>query len=94
MKQKKTLKKSLQVLKDNVLIETLETKYQTKSGLINPEQYDEKAHYGKVIGIGEEVKRVSEGDLVYFNKYSWTPFPYGEKEFGVLKEEDILAVER
>ena len=69
---------SFKPLADNVLVEQLEAKTQTASGLILPSSDVEKPHATVVaVGPGKRLKdgsrstmSVSEGDIVVFAKYN------------------------
>ncbi len=81
----------LNILGDNILVEPIKPDIETESGLISPTQYEDKAFAGKVIKVGNEVKRIKIGSIVYFNKYSTTSFIFDAKEYLILKIEDIIA---
>lgn len=85
--------RKLRATRDNIIIKPISTKVETESGIIIAEQYEDKSYSGEVILVGESVASVNIGDIVYFNRYSATTFPYRDKEYLVMKEEDVLAVE-
>lgn len=69
----------------------------TKSGIVLPDTVDkEKPEQGKVIAVGpgEDIKKsgVKKGDTVLFGKYSGDDIKFDNKEYKVLKEEDIFAI--
>ena len=92
---------SFKPLGDNVLVEQLEAKTQTESGLILPSSDVEKPQRATVVatGPGKRLKdgtrstmSVSEGDIVIFAKYnSGEKLNLDGKEYMILKESDILA---
>lgn len=92
LKQIKDQRK-LRALSNNIIVSPISTSVETESGILITEQYEDKSFSGEVILTGEAVSNISIGDIVYFNRYSATPFPYKDKEYLVLKDEDILAVE-
>jgi len=73
----------------------------TKSGIVLPDTIDkEKPEQGKVIAIGpgridSNGKRipmnVKKGDIVLFTKYTPNEVKIKNKEYLIIKEEDILA---
>lgn len=84
--------KNLKLLADNVLVEPISPNIETQSGLIAPTQYEDKAFMGRVIKIGEDIKKKNLiGSIVYFNKYSTTSFIFDGKEYLILKVEDLIA---
>ena len=91
----------IQPLGDRVVIEVLEAKEKTKGGIVLPETAKEKPQEGKVVAVGkgkvtDDGKVVSlevkVGDKVLYGKYSGTEVNIDEKEYLIVKEEDILAI--
>ncbi|MDD5439792.1 MAG: co-chaperone GroES [Candidatus Omnitrophica bacterium] len=91
----------IQPLGDRIMVEVLEAKERTKSGIVLPDTAKEKPQEAKVIAVGkgkvsDEGKvippEVKAGDTVLFGKYSGTEIAVDEKEYLILKEEDILAI--
>lgn len=88
-------------LSDHVLVEQVEAKTKTASGLILPSSDTEKPQQATVlaVGPGKRLKdgthadmSVVEGDIVLFAKYnSGEKITLDGKEFLILKESDILA---
>lgn len=95
-------KVNIQPLGDRVLVEPLEaTKEQIKGGIVIPDSAKEKPLEAKVIALGtgkldEKGNKipfnVKVGDTVLTSKYGGTEVKYDEKDYKILKEEDILAV--
>ncbi|MHB1664562.1 MAG: co-chaperone GroES [bacterium] len=88
-------------LQDRILVERLQEEEKTKSGLFIPDAAKEKPMQGKVIAVGngrtsEDGKKipleVKEGDLVLFAKYSGNEIKVDDKEYLIMKEDDVLAV--
>lgn len=95
------LKMAIQPLSDRVVVEVLEAKEKTKGGLVVPDTAKEKPQEGKVISVGKgrisnEGKQITPevktGDKILFGKYSGTEITIDEKEYLIIKEEDILAI--
>lgn len=88
-------------LYNNVLLKKVEATHMTKSGIITS-QKEENEEYAIVEAVSgaKEVKindRVYEmplkkGDKVMFKKYSGTDIKDGDKEYILIKAEDILAI--
>jgi len=94
-------KVKIRPLGDRIVVEPLEAEEKTKGGIILPDTAKEKPQEGKVVAvgkgkIGEDGKPVSMevkvGDKVLYGKYSGTEITIDDKEYIILKEEDILAV--
>jgi chaperonin GroES len=88
-------------LHDRILIERLEEKEVKKGGIIIPDTAKEKPQEGKVIAVGngkvtEEGKKipldVKAGDKILFGKYSGSEVKLDDKEYLILREEDVLAI--
>ena len=88
-------------LYNNVLLKKVEATHMTKSGIITS-QKEESEEYAIVEAVSgtKEVKindRVYEmplkkGDKVMYKKYSGTDIKDGDKEYILIKAEDILAI--
>lgn len=91
----------IQPLGDRVVIEVLEAKGKTKGGIVLPDTAKEKPQEAKVVAVGkgkvsDDGKviplEVKVGDKILYGKYSGTEVTLDEKEYLIIKEEDILAV--
>jgi chaperonin GroES len=92
---------TIKPLGDRVLIEALDAKETSKSGIIIPDTAKERPQEGRVIAVGpgrinEEGKRIApevkKGDTILYGKYSGTEVKIEDKEYLILRETDILAV--
>ena len=88
-------------LHDRILVERLEEKEVKKGGIIIPDTAKEKPQEGKVIAVGngkvtDEGKKipldVKAGDKILFGKYSGSEVKLDDKEYLILREEDVLAI--
>jgi chaperonin GroES len=88
-------------LHDRILVERLEEQEVKKGGIIIPDTAKEKPQEGKVIAAGngkvtDEGKRipldVKAGDRILFGKYSGSEVKLEDKEYLILREEDVLAI--
>jgi chaperonin GroES len=88
-------------LHDRILVERLEEKEVKKGGIIIPDTAKEKPQEAKVIAVGngkvgENGKKipldVKAGDKILFGKYSGSEVKIDDKEYLILREEDILAI--
>ncbi len=92
---------AIQPLGDRILVKLLEEEGKTAGGIILPDTAKEKPQEAKVLAVGKgrlledgTVKplEIKVGDTVLFAKYSGTEVNHEEKEFLILREDDILAV--
>jgi chaperonin GroES len=88
-------------LHDRLLVERLEEKEVKKGGIIIPDTAKEKPQEGKVIAIGngkvtDEGKKipldVKAGDKILFGKYSGSEVKIDDKEYLIMREDDVLAI--
>ncbi len=91
----------LKPLYGRVIVEPETAEEITKSGIVIPETADkEKPQQGKVVAVaawrleGDKKKpmQLKVGDKVLFPKFGGDEIKIKEKEYMVLKEEDILAI--
>jgi len=82
---------NLQPLADWVVAEQEEAATKTASGLYLPDKTTEKPKIAKVTKIGAKVKEIKVGDRIVYKSYSTTEVKVGDKEYILVKEEDILA---
>ena len=88
-------------LHDRILVERLEEQEVKRGGIIIPDTAKEKPQEGKVIAVGngkvtEDGKKlpldVKAGDRILFGKYSGSEVKIEDKEYLILREEDVLAI--
>src|ERR1700726_884929 len=86
-------------LHDRILETRLEAKEIAKSGIIIPDTAKEKPQEGEVVAVGlgklEKGQRVpidvKVGDRILFGKYTGNDITVDDKEYLILREEEILA---
>ena len=88
-------------LHDRILVERLEEQEVKKGGIIIPDTAKEKPQEGKVIAAGngkiaDDGKKipldVKAGDKILFGKYSGSEVKIDDKEYLIMREEDVLAI--
>jgi chaperonin GroES len=88
-------------LHDRILVERLEEEEQVRGGIIIPDTAKEKPQEGRVIAVGtgkvtDDGKRlgldVKVGDKILFGKYSGSEVKVDDKDYLIMREEDILAI--
>jgi len=88
-------------LHDRLLVERLEEKEAKKGGIIIPDTAKEKPQEAKVIAVGNgevtnEGKKipldVKAGDTILFGKYSGSEVKIDDKEYLIMREDDVLAI--
>jgi chaperonin GroES len=81
----------LNPLADWVVAEQEEAVTKTASGLYLPDKAAEKPKIAKVTKVGKNVKEIKVGDRIVYKSYSTTEVKVNDKEYILVKEEDILA---
>ena len=91
----------LKPLGDRVVIEIIETEQKMIGGIVLPDSAKEKPSEGIVVatGAGRSLENGTKttletkvGDRIVFSKYSVTEVKYDDKEYLILREDDILAL--
>lgn len=92
---------NLKPLADKLIVEPIEQKEMTDSGIVLPETAKEKPMQGKVLAVGPGARRedgariamdVRTGDTVLYAKYAGTEVKIESKKYLILKETDVLAI--
>jgi chaperonin GroES len=88
-------------LHDRILVERVEEQEVRKGGIIIPDTAKEKPQEGKVSAVGtgkvtDDGKKipldVKAGDRILFGKYSGSEVRIDDKEYLILREDDVLAI--
>jgi chaperonin GroES len=88
-------------LHDRILVKRIEEKEVVKGGIIIPDTAKEKPMEGEVVAVGpgklqENGTRspidVQAGDRILFGKYAGTEIKIDDKDYVIMREEEILAV--
>jgi len=88
-------------LHDRLLVERLEEQEARQGSIIIPDTAKEKPQEGRVVAAGpgkldDDGKRIAldvkMGDRILFGKYSGSEVKVDDKEYLILREEDILAI--
>lgn len=88
-------------LGDRILVEPQKEEEVKKGGIIIPDTAKEKPQQGKVIAVGQGKRdeagklipiEVKVGDKVLMPKYGGTEIKIDDKEYQIIREDDILGV--
>ena len=88
-------------LHDRMLVERLEEAEVRRGGIVIPDTAKEKPQEGKVIAvgngkIGHDGKKipldVKAGDRILFGKYSGSEVKLDDKDYLIMREDDVLAI--
>jgi chaperonin GroES len=86
---------------DRLLVERVEEQEVRRGGIIIPDMAKEKPQEGRVVAAGagklnDEGKRVAldvnVGDRILFGKYAGSEVKVDDKEYLILREQDVLAI--
>ena len=96
------MKTKISPLADRVLVERLESSEQKSTGgIIIPDTAKERPTEGKVLAVGPGKRSdngslipptVKSGDKILFGKWSGSEVKIDQKEYVIMREEDILAI--
>lgn len=78
-------------LGDRVVAVREEAPEQTASGLFLPTESKEKPTMASVLAVGPDVKHVKAKDRIVYKEYSTTELTINDKDYLIVKEEDILG---
>lgn len=91
------------LLADCVLIEPIAAHSISGTGLVKPESYDDKPEFGTVIKVGDGKLlddgtvvplKMSPGDTVYFGKYSSIKIRSEGRDYLLIRDYDVMALQR
>ena len=94
---------NLQPLADRVIIEPIENETRTPNGIYLPENSKKKPTRGKIIAVGPGTEtdtgyfrdiKVEVGQVVIFEAFAGTEVKYANKTYIILRENEIMAVEK
>lgn len=87
---------NIKPLGDRVLVKSAKAEEKTASGIIIPDNAQEKPQKGEVIAVGNGAKdeplTVKVGDTVIYGKYSGTELSYEGVDYLIMREADIFAI--
>jgi chaperonin GroES len=88
-------------LHDRILVRRIEAQEAKKGSIIIPDTAKEKPQEGEVVAVGNGkvlddgkklIVEVKKGDRVLFGKYAGNEIKIEDREYLILREEDVLAV--
>jgi len=83
---------NFQPLGNRVLVKRVEEANTTVSGIIIPDNAQEKPSRGEVVAVSKEVEVLVNGNVVLFGKYAGNEVTMGTEKFLVLDVDDIFGI--
>ena len=83
---------NFQPLGKRVLVKRVEESNTTSSGIIIPDNAQEKPSRGEVVAVSKEVETLVNGNVVLFGKYAGNEVSMGADKFLVLEVDDIFGI--
>ncbi len=93
---------NIRPLSDRIVVEPKEKESKTAGGIVLPDSVDknQQSTDGKVVAIGNgkfvdgklHPLQVKIGDKVVFGKYAGTNVKFGEKDYLIMREEDVMGI--
>lgn len=78
-------------LADRVVAVREEAQTKTASGIFLPDNATEKPVVAQIIAVGPKVSSLKVGDKIVYKEYSTTELKIDDKQYLIVKEEDVLA---
>ncbi len=89
---------NLQPLDDRVVVKPAAAEEKTASGIIIPDSAKEKPQKGEVVAVGPGTKevemQVKVGDTVLYGKYAGTELSIAGEDYMIMRQSDLLAIEK
>lgn len=86
----------IQLLGDRILIEPISTETKTTSGIIIPENVNDKPLRGTIVACGKGTKHspisVKTGDIVTYKKHIETEIELADAKYLLMRESDIIEI--
>ena len=77
---------------DRLLVQRIDVKRQTTSGIILPDSTTEKPVEGTILNVGEEVEKTFlPGQHILFSKYGGVELSFENEDYVFLRQTDVLA---
>lgn len=91
---------NLKPLADRVVVVSIENDEVVKGGIVLPTAAKEKPQMAEVVSVGpggvvdgkEVVMHVKRGDKVIYSKFAGTEVKLDDKEYLIVRQNDILAI--
>lgn len=83
---------NFQPLGKRVLVKRVEEQTTTASGIIIPDNAQEKPSAGEVVAVSSEVNELKVGDKVIFGKYAGSEITLDGTKYIVINTEDIFGI--
>lgn len=83
---------NFQPLGNRVLVKRVEESNTTISGIIIPDNAQEKPSRGEVVAVSKEVEVLANGNVVLFGKYAGNEVTMGTEKFLVLDVDDVFGI--
>ena len=83
---------NFQPLGKRVLVKRVEEATTTMSGIIIPDNAQEKPSRGEVVAVSKEVTELTNGDKVLFGKYAGNEVSFEGTKYMVLEVDDIFGI--
>ena len=83
---------NFQPLGNRVLVKRVEEANTTISGIIIPDNAQEKPSRGEVVAVSKEVEVLVNANVVLFGKYAGNEVTMGTEKFLVLDVDDIFGI--
>ena len=85
----------MKAINDYVIVDIIKKRPKKVGGFILTDDTDKDNRYKKanIISVGNEVKIVKEGDVIFYDKHAGHDIGYNDELYRVIRSRDIVLVE-
>jgi chaperonin GroES len=83
----------MKVVLSNILVKPFNDELKSSNGIILGSGQDIKFNKARVVSVGENIDKVSEGDIIWYDKHRTYPITYNGEDFLVMNYENIVIIE-
>ena len=85
----------MKAINDYVIVDIIKKGAKKVGGFILTDDTDKDNRYKKanIISVGNEVKIVKEGDVIFYDKHAGHDIGYNDELYRVIRSRDIVLVE-
>lgn len=76
---------------DRVVVDPIEEKNQTESGIYIPDTARDRPLKGRVVAAGEVPDDINVGDVILYGKYAGTEIIVDDKSYLIMRVNDIFG---
>ena len=85
----------MKAVNNYIVIDLIKGETKKVGGLVLTDEVNEDNRYkkAKVISVGNLVKGINEGDIVYYDKHAGHGIQHDDKFYGVIQQRDVVLID-